>query len=498
MREEKKQISLDKYYAEKFENGHMKFDTQEGWDSFQAKKKSGWKRLTRFFIPVLFFVAASTWMVLDTSQTGGDSSSLSTIAQPQLPTMNRQGEKSSASFRVKEEDLLESAGNGKGNREENPPDLTAETMTDHSGLEKAKSPSIFSSKRSEEVTELKRDEVWVESYEADVPGKNRNIKTADRKEEMNVSETGNRRLSKSGAEAESMENVASRTKDQETKHEESAGYLAAEVDAKDKSTDAQDQDVVAGLEGNSALGLVINPGAQKKERGLMEEINSIGLPSWNLDLPMPELKQLGIRPHSPPKTSRWSLDLGLTFGREYQLTQDFKVEESSVKARLAHLAVRYDHLRRKSWRTFMYVSFDKIYGEREFVGNRIVRVYKDNNLSFGYGVGISLGSRFEIKTAFSLGISSIDKVEFEQKPTFVDGAFQYKDYTETKFDMLPTITYQNHTKVNFLLTERIDLYSGLVYRSPFEGRLRSDQVARENTLATFTDLQVLTGLRYHF
>jgi len=108
-----------------------------------------------------------------------------------------------------------------------------------------------------------------------------------------------------------------------------------------------------------------------------------------------------------------------------------------------------------------------------------------------------LTKRLGLESSLSLGMSFIDKIELEQKPIWVDGKREYKDYTRSTFTMNPTPTYQTHTKVTYQLPYGLDIFAGGTYRSQFATKLSSTQTTRENTLDKFADLQFIVGLRYH-
>jgi len=212
----------------------------------------------------------------------------------------------------------------------------------------------------------------------------------------------------------------------------------------------------------------------------------------NLDKSIPSF----ITPLVFGHQSRWSFDLGLTFGNNYSLNENFTLEEINTKIRLSHFALSYGHIQSKLFNTYLYLSYDKIYGEKEFVGVRIVRIYQDDNISLGYGFEWSISPSLSLESSVSFGLSVINKVEFEQKPTYIDGIAVYKDYTESRYNMNPTMTYQNHTKLKFRLFDNIKMFVGSTYRSQFVDQLSSSEMTRENTLSTFSDIQFIIGLSY--
>ena len=204
-----------------------------------------------------------------------------------------------------------------------------------------------------------------------------------------------------------------------------------------------------------------------------------------------------VQPVSTGKQSRWAIDLGFSLNKEYELSDAFSLETVSNRLRASHLSLGYSHLTKRYFTTRAYISYDKIYGTEEFVGQRIVRTYADDNLSLGYGINLKLTKRLGLESSLSLGMSFIDKIELEQKPIWVDGKREYKDYTKSTFTMNPTPTYQTHTKVTYQLPYGLDIFAGGTYRSQFATKLSSTQTTRENTLDKFADLQFIVGLRYH-
>ena len=219
----------------------------------------------------------------------------------------------------------------------------------------------------------------------------------------------------------------------------------------------------------------------------------VSLQSLSLDLPSPNM----IIPTSANKQLRWSIDLGLSVGKEYELADDFTLATIARKIRLTHVALGYLHLNRKYFTTRASLSFGKIYGGEEFVGDRIVRTYADDNFSLGYSINFKLASKIRLEGGISIGLSLIDKIEYEQKPIWIDGAKEYKDYTKSTFTMQPTTSYQTQGKITFLLPYGLDLFMGVNYRSQFADRLKSQEIIRENTLSKFSDLQLMLGLRYY-
>lgn len=205
---------------------------------------------------------------------------------------------------------------------------------------------------------------------------------------------------------------------------------------------------------------------------------------------------LASMPHYSISQPRWSVDLGLGYGKQYELDQVFAISTTS-KLQLTHFSLNYDHLTSKYFSTKVYITYDKVHGGEEFVGERIVRTYNDDNLAAGYSVRLNLAKRLGIETAIGLGISFIDKIEYEQKPTWVDGMRVYKDYTRTEFDADPTASYQTQLKVTYQLPYGIDVFVGGTYRSQFANQLSSSQTTRENTLTSYQDLQLMAGVRYY-
>ena len=235
--------------------------------------------------------------------------------------------------------------------------------------------------------------------------------------------------------------------------------------------------------------------------GLRKELEMDLLTTKFVELNTSNSFELGLPVITEPLNSnpkpKWFVDIGLTFGKEYELNESFDLDESGTKVRLAHFATGFDHLQSRLFDTYAYFSYDKIYSESEFVGDRIVRTYQDDNFSLGYGFRWNITSRLSLESSMSLGVSFIDKIEYEQKPIFVGGTTIYEDYTESSFKMDPTLTYQNHTKLSYRVFDKVNFYVGTAYRSQFANQLSSATVARENTLSTFSDTQFIAGIRYY-
>ncbi len=148
-------------------------------------------------------------------------------------------------------------------------------------------------------------------------------------------------------------------------------------------------------------------------------------------------------------------------------------------------------------KTSFHLSYNKIYGNVDFTGSRIVRTYSDDNISAGYNVNFPIKGALRAELGAGLGVSFIDKIEYEQKPVWQGAAQVYEDYTLSNFDIDPTSSYQATGKLMLTLPYNFQLFGGATYRSQFASQLTSPQTMRENTLEKFADLQVVLGFRYN-
>jgi len=190
---------------------------------------------------------------------------------------------------------------------------------------------------------------------------------------------------------------------------------------------------------------------------------------------------------------RWSVFAGLSIRNEYEVGNDLNSLTNRNKIRLTQLGLKYNLLNKGPISSSVTLAYNRIFGGEEFNGSRITRVYEDDNLSLGYHLQSKLFRSLGLEVGAGVGISYIKKHEFEQKPVWVDGAQEFKDYTKTSFEMLPTPTYQFQGKLNYMLSSRIALFTEATYRSQFQDRLRTNNIVRENTLRGFADLQFSFG-----
>ena len=205
-----------------------------------------------------------------------------------------------------------------------------------------------------------------------------------------------------------------------------------------------------------------------------------------------------IEPRPVSKSNkRWYVDLGVSLSKAYRLTEDLSLDQSESQPRLTYLAFGRTHLSFKRLDTRFQLSYHKIHGVEDFVGERIVRTYSDDNFTAGYNMNVKLSDIIEAELGGGIGISFIDKTEYEQEPFFVNGARQYRDYTLSNFKIDPLASYQATFKIIFSTPINLDVFGGATYRSQFANQLSSSQTTRENTLGKFADLQFVIGLRYN-
>jgi len=453
VKEVKKKISLDQFYTEKFSKSDLQFDSSAGWAQLENQRKlmkiSYLKLL--FAILVLVAITASVYFLREANLPND-----SLVQKETTNIMDNEAVKSNYNNKI---DNIQ-AGN---------------EAQEISQIQESTTKSTI---HNQEINRKASTQARI--IESTTSRKNKNLLDSNGQTEL-VVEKDNSYLDKYLNNKSSV-NV------------KESGVIQSELNS--STISAETKTTSNFIINDDELNFGVTE-IESTERSLL----AIGLLNTSLtSLTMPDHDQFTIEMIKPiaSKTShRWSLDLGLNFRKEYNVTSDFELLKSNNKIRFSHVSIALKHLNNRYFNTYAFISYDKLYGEQEFEGERIVRTYKDDNFSLGYGISVALNKAFEIESGISFGLSLIDKVEYEQKPTWIDGAIQYHDYTETVYSMNPVPTYQIHTKLTYHLRNKLHVFSGIVYRTQLVDRFQSKLIARENSLETFADLQFLTGIRYN-
>ena len=417
MREVKKKISLDQFYAEKFKNSELQFDSSAGWVQLENQRKLKKTFYLKLFSAILVLLAITV--------------SVYFIREANLPD-NSLVQKETTNI-IKNETVK--------------PDNKNKIDNNQAGNEAQEISQIQESTTNSRIhnPEINKKASTQPRIETTISRKNKNLLDSNVQTDLVV--------------------------DKDNSYVDTYLDNNSSVNLINNSTIATEINTTSSIiTDNNKL----NFGATELE-STDRSLLTIGLLNTSLtSLTMPDHDQITmemIKPVASKTSLRWSLDLGFNFRKQYKVTSDFDLFKSNNKIRLSHVSIALEHLNNRYFNTYAFISYDKLYGEQEFEGERIVRTYKDDNFSLGYGISVALNRALEIESGISFGLSLIDKVEYEQKPTWVDGGLQYHDYTETVYTMNPVPTYQIQTKLTYHLGNKLDVFSGIIYRTQLVERL---------------------------
>ncbi|MDF1694908.1 MAG: hypothetical protein P1U56_03715 [Saprospiraceae bacterium] len=446
MKEDYQNKSLDQFYADKFQANDIQLDPSVGWAQFEEKRKySGFSKYTYLItFLTLLVIAISTYFV---TKTISKTNQTSQIEESKDISLDNKKQENYAYQSTKKEAGVK--------------------------IEGSKTREIAKVENKQNVESAITLKVTNGSISMDNSiGYGNSKMTKARNKKLQSEYTKGFKNSESGL-----------TADQNFSKKNSSSSLFEDKDSETQTSQTEDIEIGNLPKGTMSRKILRFPVINNLTTHLSSSI-------------VLNMHNKLVEPFVANSMVRWSFDIGFSVGKDYGLTSDFKLLDSNNKIRVSHTAINYQHLRTRYFNTFFNLSYNRLDGEEEFVGERIKRIYKDNNLSLGYGMNLFVHKKVDVECGFSFGLSKIDKIEFEQKPTWVDGSIQYRDYTKTVFAMNTTPTYQAQIKVNYYLLNNLQMFTGVVYRTQFTDQLQSKSLARENTLGTFQDYQVLLGIRY--